>query len=472
MKKLSLLILLVFLIGCEQEIKTFDVVGDLTEDFAVEVYAKENFKSMKFEDKRYEVLDAKAFYDALPLVYETNKVCFESFDGFMNQIEASTLEDTYLGYRDERWYFLSEKHPPNSGIKNIKEMIIVKDTEDVDHAYGLNIVNAETGTTQHYSIGELYLQPYRMFKYVDGISEKETGGYNYEVAALKVKRTVQVKDLVEDDYQLSLMMTDEGDYEYFTEEGYVELLNHSLNYFQHETYDVYNGLKGIIINPPILSTLDVYEDVINNLDERFLIIFIDGFSHEQLSYLRKDVSLKLWPCEKANTVFKPVTNAGFAAMITGQPPKINGVLNRDYRELKTMDIFEYAQSKGYSTALVEGDIKILDTSIEPILNLDKNNNGYTDDEIHQAALEELNNDLVMVHYHSVDEYGHQYGMNHEKTIEQLKLINYYVEELISNWTGNIIITSDHGMHNTLDGGNHGEFRYEDLIVPYYRGKYD
>ena len=30
----------------------------------------------------------------------------------------------------------------------------------------------------------------------------------------------------------------------------------------------------------------------------------------------------------------------------------------------------------------------------------------------------------------------------------------------------IIIAADHGMHSVGNEGNHGDFRFEDLIVPY------
>jgi phosphopentomutase len=51
-------------------------------------------------------------------------------------------------------------------------------------------------------------------------------------------------------------------------------------------------------------------------------------------------------------------------------------------------------------------------------------------------------------------------------MERLETIDSYIEKLASNWNGKIIITSDHGMHSTGEGGDHGEFRFEDMVVPY------
>ena len=112
---------------------------------------------------------------------------------------------------------------------------------------------------------------------------------------------------------------------------------------------------------------------------------------------------------KANTVYKPVTNAGFAAMITGESPQKNGVLNREYRELKVPTIFDKAEALDKKAILIEGDINILNTKLKPQLNIDKNKNGSKDDEIFNNALDEIGNDynLFFVHFHSVDEFGHE-----------------------------------------------------------------
>ena len=155
-------------------------------------------------------------------------------------------------------------------------------------------------------------------------------------------------------------------------------------------------------------------------------------------------------------------------MITGKPPVENGVLNRSYRELNVDTIFDEEDKLSKKSVLIEGDIKILNTSIQPILNIDKNDNGITDDEIYNCALEELNNnyDLMLVHFHSVDDFGHKYGPYAAETLDQLEAIDDYIKTLIDSWDGKVLIIADHGMHKDGDGGNHGEFRSEDMFIPY------
>lgn len=478
MKKISIVIIIIVLISVavllrpSDDLESVRVIGDIESSFDMLSYYEENtskFSKRSYKDTRMMAIDASEFLSDLPKLYNENTVYFISADGFMNGISGDSLEGTYLGYSDTYgWAYYSEKHPPNSGIRQITDILIVKDTEEVNHQYGLNIINNHTKITHHFSVGELYLQSYRHFPYLDGVSEKTVDGKTYKVPGMKLKKVIQVKDLIEDEYELSLMMTSEGDYEYIVDEGYVSLEGHTLNYVIPDTFDIYNDLQGIIINPPLMSVLDTYDEVVEHLENRVMILFIDGFSYNQYEYMKESTSayMNQLKSEKANTVFKPVTNAGFAAMITGQSPRINGVLNRSFRELNTKDIFDAAMEKGLSAVLIEGDINILNTRLAPILNLDGNKNGITDDEIFITAKENLDHDLVMVHFHSLDEYGHDYGDMDKRTLDQLLLLDGYVETLSKMWDGHLIVVTDHGMHTTLDGGDHGEFRYEDMIIPF------
>jgi len=67
--------------------------------------------------------------------------------------------------------------------------------------------------------------------------------------------------------------------------------------------------------------------------------------------------------------------------------------------------------------------------------------------------------------------GHTYGPFAEEVAARLTLIDEYIHYLAGNWGhGTVIITADHGMHQTRDDphrlGNHYRFCHEDIIVPY------
>jgi predicted AlkP superfamily pyrophosphatase or phosphodiesterase len=171
--------------------------------------------------------------------------------------------------------------------------------------------------------------------------------------------------------------------------------------------------------------------------------------------------------EMALSVYRPVTNSGMAAMLTGQPPHVNGISDRSNRDPKVETIFDYLHLNGKSSMLIEGNTSILNLNTNTLLNPDRNNNGHTDDEVYESAVENMNDvDFLMVHFHGLDDSGHTYGDFAKETMTKLLEIDGYVESLVSLWDGMVIITSDHGMHSTDTGGYHGVFRYEDMIVPY------
>lgn len=124
--------------------------------------------------------------------------------------------------------------------------------------------------------------------------------------------------------------------------------------------------------------------------------------------------------------------------------------------------------KGIKHTLVEGDISILDINTNLILNIDRNESGFVDNEIFETARKQLQecSGFTMVHFHSIDDYGHSFGPLSNETIDQFMVIDGYINDLVTGFSGKAIILSDHGMHKTTDGGSHGQIRYEDMNVPY------
>jgi hypothetical protein len=271
-----------------------------------------------------------------------------------------------------------------------------------------------------------------------------------------------------------LAMGEEGAYEKIKGTGYFIVEENFINYFEPESNSTIHKIRGILIDAPEGSIMDTYHHTLNFLekDNQVLIIFIDGFGFHQYIFAIKSGWIpylkSLNKAEMVSSVYQSVTNAGFAAMITGKPPFINGVYSRDQRDLEVPSIFGTAQELNKKAILIQGSINVLNTEIEPVLNIDLNNNGVADDEVFERAMEELNKDydLMLVHFKAVDIYGHKYGDLHEKTMEILQITDGYIKEIVEKWMGKVIIVSDHGMHSSLEGGLHGDFRFEDMIVPY------
>lgn len=404
---------------------------------------------------------------------ESYDVLLVGGDGLFAKLEGKNADDCLIEFSpDNGWKAVTEKHPVNSGIKNIKEIVIVSKEKSWD--YGLNIISPKENIL-NITPGEFHLKESTLYPYFDGESSKGADKRDYSVKVYKYKRLLPLRDIVKSNGDPILMMGAKGIYELIHNPGYLEAVGNKINYIDRENRRQLQDIKGIMVDFPPHSIMDVYHDSLHYIEnnERVLIILLDGFSYRQYRYgLTRGYMPFLEGIAEpkmATSVYKPITNGGFAAIITGQPPRVNGVYDRKHRDLKTESIFGRVEKMGKKSVLVEGDIKILNTEIEPILNIDRNENGTRDDEIFETALEAMSNepDLQLVHFHSIDDMGHKYGDTAKETMEALKTIDRYIGDLVANWEGKIIITSDHGMHSTSQGGSHGAFRYEDMIVPYF-----
>ena len=135
-------------------------------------------------------------------------------------------------------------------------------------------------------------------------------------------------------------------------------------------------------------------------------------------------------------------------MVTGTTPLHTGIKSRE-KLLKVHTIFDKAAEIGKTSKVIEGNMQIIIDEVETILNIDENNNGTIDDEIYKRALEEIQDppDILLVHFHSYDDFAHKYGPSSGKALSQLNVLDSYVKELVERFDGDVIIASDHGMHD-------------------------
>lgn len=417
--------------------------------------------------------------EACQPVTSSYDVYIKARDGFMVKLEGDTIDDTYITHIEgQGWSYISNKHPVNSGVKHINEIIVVTDiTTDTNKIvegfdpddYGLNII--VDNSDKYFSKGELMILNDSSFILEDGISTYE----DISIEVLQAKNTVSLSRVIDSDISKLICYTKLGEEYYdYNNDGFIEVTSDQINYITSDLKTQKLNIVGLMLDPNGASVTDNYYDSEYYLSkgEKVLSILLDGFSYEQYEFIKKQypdlVLSNIDNTIKARSVYKPVTNAGFAAIISGVEPSINGVLNRDYRELKSPTIFDYCEENGYSHVLIEGNVNILNINTKTHLNIDLDENGFTDNEIMDTAKEVLeeNYNYTYIHFHSIDEFGHAYGPLADETINQIILIDSYIEEILAEFDGRIILTADHGMHKTSTGGDHGDFRFEDLFVPY------
>lgn len=234
-----------------------------------------------------------------------------------------------------------------------------------------------------------------------------------------------------------------------------------------------NNPIGIIENPPFESILNIYGKVLKSLnnDKSILIIYIDGLGYELYKTAIASGNIpymaSLQPAAKALTVYPTITDAAFASMVTGESPKYTGIHSREKKTLPVPSIFDIASEKSKSSKVIEGNIKIIVDEVPTLLNIDENKNGTIDDEIYNCAMKEIQNPphILLVHFHSYDDFGHKYGPGSKEALNQLGVLDFYIKNIMKKYKGDVIITSDHGMHDVEGNGEHGYFLSSDLYIP-------
>ena len=227
---------------------------------------------------------------------------------------------------------------------------------------------------------------------------------------------------------------------------------------------------------PLRSITSAFNDALYALErgDRVLLILLDGWGWEKFAYhASAQPFLSSLNPESAIAVYPPMTPVGLASVLTGVQPEIHGIQSRNDRQLSddVTDIFAEAARLGKTAIFVQGATNVIETSLFPLLSPDADGLYGTDNEVFENAKRNLDADLLFVHFKGIDDTGHTYGPFSEEVGARLALIDEYIHYLAGNWGhGTVIITADHGMHQTHDDphrlGNHYRFCHEDIIVPY------
>jgi hypothetical protein len=294
---------------------------------------------------------------------------------------------------------------------------------------------------------------------------------NIEEDFISDKKTLLNEILTYNEHENAAVITNEGETKIVSADIYLKE-----NTVFTDSIKISN-VKGIYLFNDFYSITDAYYDAKKALDngEKVMVVLLDGFSlkqYEEASEKNCVPFLSKYYKHEALSVYTPVTNAGYAAIITGKNPDINGVHDRSFRDMNVESIFGYSLKSNKKSLLLEGDVKILNTETEPVLHVDENKDGDTDDEMYEKSkiMVTKDYDLIFLHFHGIDDRGHSYGPMVDETMEYIKKVDGYMETLSSMWQGTIIFTADHGMHETVEGGNHGLCRMSDMVVPYFLKK--
>lgn len=251
--------------------------------------------------------------------------------------------------------------------------------------------------------------------------------------------------------------------------------------FYSENYKHSQPLVGLIEDPSCGTVMDAAKRADKWLEggERVMIIYVDGLGRDAYwSALEAGLVPNLAALDQSfcAAVYPTITPVNYAAMVTGEPPKTNGVTGRGIHQIACETIFDRAAAAGLRSFVSEGDTQILALpGAEMELSPDLNGNGTGDDEILDCALEHTDVSLLFVHFHGVDDASHAYGPGSPEADAAIADADARCGKLLAAWDGRVVILADHGQH-VQDGtgdpayadrrGTHGDFAPSDIFVPF------
>ena len=211
-----------------------------------------------------------------------------------------------------------------------------------------------------------------------------------------------------------------------------------------------------------------------------LLLFLDGFGYVRYT---EALDAGLIPNLAAVgeplvglTEYPPSTRVGTAALLSGAPPRVNGVDGRSVRSTATETIFDVAAAAGLDVGAVEGEALAFNLrGAEVQLSGDRDGDGSTDDNVLANALAVLDAgmpEVFFVHFHGIDDAGHTYGPGTPEEESVIREVDAAVGQLLNSLPTDtlVIIFADHGMHQ-VEGearlGNHGNLIERDMFIPIF-----
>lgn len=475
-----LILSLLLLIGCdnnqEEEVLVatlpLRIIGDINNSLSIKELdgTIELLELTKGNEKIAAIAFSELILKAQPWT-DIFKVFLQDFDGFVTKMTPAEIAASYFMINKERNWQLIDSDAVNQ-IKNIQNIVVI--ANNLPLGTGFNIIDTQQNIAQ-LSIGQIYKDGYNVFLAPRSDVVQDQAHTAKENASFQ-----QYKELVLSNYfdlnsiESGLVIGSKGEVVVFDKNGRLIVQENSLGYML-EGQLIIDEARGIVVNPPTKMITDVFYDTQRLLEQghQVLLILVDGLGYHQFEFAKANNNLsfltELPAPEKAMVAYPPVTPVNVAASLTGTWPFENEVYRRGIRRAEKPTIFAYTEEVGKSSKAIIGPLSTIEFEINPLFTIGTDDEGRNDHLKTERALIEMANgyDLIFVHLKDLDRAGHNYGALADKTIAELQNTDGYLQQLLQAWDGSVIIYSDHGMHNTAEGGDHRHLIFQDMFVPYW-----
>ncbi|HHX54062.1 MAG TPA: hypothetical protein GX704_04050 [Clostridiales bacterium] len=452
-------------------VHTLTVTGDVAGAVTLTGYDGWETSEVQYEEDRRTVIPLLPVLNSAGITGEEVIVFFSSGDGFIIGIPLEQISENCSLYLSGEygWQLLSEEHPVQSRVKFMDKIVAAASRPGAEGRC-VRIIDGTDEITLTY--GDLF----KAESVLRVVPEGEAKKNQYTTTVYTRRALIPISEYLErsagEGETTALAYYGDGSQGEISLSGFFEWRGNSADYIAPDGRSRKKDIIGVWADAPGISVTDVFPEALSALEKgRVLIIELDGMGYYDLMELEPAFLYGKNPLP-ARTVMPSVSSVALAAILTGKLPSENGIPAEKMREPIVPDMFEIAAKTGSTSAMVEGSSKLINTSIEQILNPDANGNGSTDDEVFECAKEQIADgaELIYVHFHGYDDISHTYGPLSAEASSKMAELDDYVRRLCTDFSGSVIVTADHGQHPFKGDklGEHGEFRLLDMTVPWIR----
>ncbi len=452
------------------------VIGDV-----VNSYTLQDLKGIgkpvriTFQGTRYRAVKLADVIEKADPAPNISQLYLVGADGFVSAVKVDSIDDCFIAYTSKNgWEAVNLKHPVNSNVKLLTEIVVVSNGDTGDFAF--NVISQDSNLAQ-ITPGKLLTGSLKQYLNPEGKAVVQNNGKDYESQVFTRCRIFKLSDLIPvKDGEAFLVMGEKGECSMADNRSCFEVKDNYVNCLQPETRTVLEKVKGVIVRPPAASIMDVYYDTEHYLNggDKLLVAALDGLAYNQYRYAASKGYAPFLKNSgkviKASGVYPLEINVGLAALLTGQTAGENGILASNDQRLKAPSIFAEANRLNKKTLYLEADRKRLETEIQPVSVTDQDADGNSDDELYQTAMDNLDKgyDLIVLRFHDIDSAGQRYGNLAQPTMRTISAADKYLQQIIDKWTGKVIITGNQGTRSSRLNGGKGQFTNDNMFVPYWR----
>ncbi|MDI9459056.1 MAG: alkaline phosphatase family protein [Bacillota bacterium] len=442
------------------------ITGDVAQEVVLAGYQGWEVVGLEYRGEAQEAIRLLPVLQYAGVLGAEGSIFLSAYDGVGAVLALGEItEECYLRLTPEYgWQFISEHHPRQAGVKFLEYVVVAAAGPDLPC---LRLISGTTETVISY--GSLFAVDSVQRLIIEGEAKKG----DFTAAPFSRRSLIPLAQFLnKQEAAAAVAYLGDGSQVEVSLAGYLEWRGQSADYLGPDGRSRKADVKALWADAPETAVTELLSQALDALGEgRVLIILVDGLGFFELQQVQPPF-LSSREVQQARTVFPSITPVALASILTGALPSEHGITARGLRELQVPDLFFYASQLGKNSALVEGNTKILNTSIRQILNPDLDGDGSTDYEVFQSAQEQLaaGVDLVFVHFHGYDDTAHSCGPFSPEAGEKLLELDGYIQALCQGFSGTVLVLADHGQHPTSRDklGGHGLASLLDLTVPWFR----